>query len=43
VNLLGDGAKPWNAVLSADGLSAVVTPIFCLRRGKSKGIALGKL
>ena len=22
----GDGAKPWKAVLSADGLSAVVTP-----------------
>ena len=38
--LLGDGAKPWNAVLSADGLSAVVTPIFCLRRGKSAGCAL---
>jgi len=35
VNLLGDGAKPWKAVLSSDGLSDVVTPIFCLRRGKS--------
>jgi len=35
VNLLGDGAKPWKAVLSSDGSSDVVTPIFCLRRGKS--------
>jgi len=35
VNLLGDGAKPWKAVLSSDGLSDVGTPIFCLRRGKS--------
>jgi len=35
VNLLGDGAKPWNAVLSSDGVSDVGTPIFCLRRGKS--------
>jgi hypothetical protein len=37
VNLLGDGAKPWKAVLSSDGLSDVGTPIFCLRRGKSVG------
>ncbi len=35
MNLLGDGAKPWKAVLSSDGLSDVVTPSFCLRRGKS--------
>ena len=35
MNLLGDGAKTWKAVLSSDGLSDVVTPIFCLRRGKS--------
>ena len=35
MNLLGDGAKPWKAVLSSDGLSDVGTPIFCLRRGKS--------
>ena len=38
MNLLGDGAKPWKAVLSSDGLSDVGTPIFCLRRGKSEGI-----
>ena len=43
MNLLGDGAEPWKAVLSSDGLSDVVTPIFCLRRGKSEGRALGKL
>ena len=35
MNLLGDGAKPWKAVLSSDGLSDVGTPIFCLPRGKS--------
>lgn len=40
MNLLGDGAKPWKAVLSSDGLSDVGTPIFCLRRGKSAGYAL---
>jgi hypothetical protein len=40
VNLLGDGAKPWKAVLSSDGLSDVVTPIFCLRRGKSGKYAI---
>ena len=38
MNLLGDGAKPWKAVLSSDGLSDVGTPIFCLRRGKSAGV-----
>ena len=36
MNLLGDGAKPWKADLSSDGLSDVGTPIFCLRRGKSE-------
>ena len=40
MNLLGDGAKPWKAVLSSDGLSDVGTPIFCLRRGKSMGLCL---
>ena len=36
MNLLGAGAKPWKTVLSSDGLSDVGTPIFCLRRGKSR-------
>jgi len=40
VNLLGDGAKPWKAVLISDGLSDVGTPIFCLRRGKVAGQCL---
>ena len=44
MNLLGDGAKPWKAVLSSDGLSDVGTPIFCLRRGKSvAGDSMGVL
>lgn len=31
----GRRAKLWKTVLGSDGLSDEVTPIFCLRRGKS--------